>query len=117
MNCGVASCGIAFAIPDSLYRKASDDHDVWFWCPNGHNIHFLGPSDAEKARERADFLERRLANAQEDARAANASLIATKGHLTRAKKRADRGVCQHCSRSFANVARHVAHMHPEAVQA
>lgn len=45
MHCGSDDCGIAFAIPDSLYRKANDDHSVWFYCPNGHHIHFLGIFD------------------------------------------------------------------------
>lgn len=112
MNCGVDGCGIAFAIPDSLHRKANDDHATWFWCPNGHKIHFLGKSDRQRAEEKASDLERRLANAQEDTRATHASLVATKGHLTRVKRRADAGVCQHCRRSFANVARHMEDKHP-----
>lgn len=117
MTCGVPGCGIAFAIPASLYRKANDDHGIWFYCPNGHHIHFLGKSDTEKASERAEWLSRQLANRDEDVRAARASLIATKGHLTRTKKRAEKGVCLHCNRHFANVQRHVESQHPETVNA
>jgi len=40
---------------------------------------------------------------------------ATKGQLTKARKRADRGVCQHCHRSFVDVARHVATKHPSVL--
>lgn len=115
LNCGVRGCGIAFAIPVSLYRDATADHSIGFWCPNGHKVYFLGASEVDKAKARADRLERQVANAQEDARAAHASLVATKGHLTRVKKRADKGVCLHCNRHFANVQRHVEHMHPDTV--
>ena len=38
---------------------------------------------------------------------------ATKGQLTRARKRAANGVCPCCHRSFENVARHVAKQHPD----
>jgi hypothetical protein len=115
MTCDVHGCGITFAIPTSLYDRANDDHDVWFWCPNGHHIHFMGETERQRAERRAARLERQLANRDEDVRSARASLIATKGHLTRAKKRADNGICQHCNRSFRNVADHVRTEHPEAV--
>ena len=110
------TCGMDFAMPTGFDRRRHDDHD-WFYCPAGHKQHYTGPSDAERAKQRAERLERQLANREEDVRAARASLIATKGHLTRAKKRADNGVCQHCNRSFRNVADHVRTQHPDAVQA
>jgi hypothetical protein len=85
-----------------------------FYCPNGHNMGW-DETEEDRQRARAERLERQLANAQEGERSYRASLIATKGALTKARKRADKGVCQHCNRHFANVERHVAHMHPDAV--
>lgn len=117
-----AECGVVFAVTVELEKRRRQTGER-FYCPNGHTLVFR-EIEADRLRKESDRqkdliaqLDRRVANAQEDARAAHASLVATKGHLTRVKRRADAGVCQHCNRSFANVARHVEHMHPEAVRA
>lgn len=107
-----ARCGVVFAINRDYEQRRRKDGSG-FYCPNGHSNIYQPALEAEKQKRQIATLERRLANAQEDARAANASLITTKGHLTRARKRADKGLCLHCNRHFANVERHVAHMHPE----
>lgn len=114
-------CGMTFGMSTDFERRRREDHD-WWYCPKGHQQHFAGPSDTEKAKRRATELERRLASREEDLLAERMRRneerrrhAATKGQLTKARKRADAGVCQHCNRTFANVARHVEHMHPEAV--
>lgn len=118
------NCGVLFAVTESFQQQCLDNPEKWFYCPNGHQQHYTGKTDAQKAKERAAELERRLASREEDLRAERMQReaerrrhAATKGQLTKARKRADAGVCQHCNRTFANVSRHVAHMHPEAVQA
>ena len=120
-------CGIAFAVTKEFNRECLDDRGPrgkQFYCPNGHGQHYTGKTEADRERERAEALaaqveraNRRAANAQEDARAARASLVATKGHLTRSRRRAAGGVCPCCNRTFANVARHVAGQHPAFVEA
>ncbi len=117
------NCGIQFGVPAAFDKLRRDDHGT-FYCPAGHGQSYTGKTAAQKAEERAaalaqqlEWASRRAANAQEDARAAHASLVATRGHLTRAKKRAAHGVCPCCSRTFANVALHVAGQHPEFVEA
>ena len=117
LDCGVGGCGIAFAIPTSLYTRARDDHSVCFYCPNGHHVGFTGKSDRQKAAERAEFYRQQLASREEDVRAERAAHAATKGKLTKARKRADAGVCQHCHRSFQNVSRHVKSQHADVVAA
>jgi hypothetical protein len=112
-HCG--SCGVHFGM-DASQLKARREDGGSFFCPNGDKISFH-ETEADKQRKRAERLERQVANREEDLRVERASHTATKGHLTRAKKRADRGVCQHCHRHFANVERHVASQHPEAVAA
>jgi hypothetical protein len=107
------SCGVLFGIPNSMQRRLRDTHAP-FYCPNGHAQSYTGQSEAEKARRRAAELERRLASRDDDLRAERMAHSATKGQLTRTRKRADAGVCQHCHRSFVKLARHVAHMHPAA---
>lgn len=39
-----------------------------------------------------------------------------KGQLTKLRNRIANGVCPWCQRSFANVARHVEHQHPDQVE-
>ena len=109
-------CGMHHAIPKALYdhmvhKRDNNQTQPNVYCPAGHTWIVSGESALDKERRKADRLERQLANRDESLRIERASHIATKGHLTRAKTRADRGVCQHCNRSFVNVARHVAHMH------
>lgn len=41
---------------------------------------------------------------------------ATKGQLTKTKKRIANGVCPCCNRSFANLERHMAGQHPDYPQ-
>jgi hypothetical protein len=110
-----AACGMVFGISEEFESRRRADHAL-FYCPAGHSQSYTGPSEAEKQRQRAERLERQLANKDEDLRVTRASLVATKGQLTKVKQRADRGVCQHCHRSFVNVSRHVATKHPEVTK-
>lgn len=102
-------CGIALAIPSNLDRVARDEgHDVH--CPLGHAFVY-GESnekklEAERWRHRAT---RDLLAAEER------SHQATRGHLTRQKKRAVEGVCPCCKRTFKQLARHMSAKHPEYV--
>lgn len=113
------SCGISYAMPRQFEKKRREDGGT-FYCPNGHGAVFrkstatIEKERREAAEQETQRLRDRLvaeANAREALRRRHA---ATKGQLTKVRKRADAGVCQHCNRSFANVARHVAHMHPES---
>lgn len=105
-------CEIRFAIPKPLYEVRLVDGEL-FYCPLGHSQYFPpGKSQIELEREAKIKAERQLASREEDLRSERASHAATKGHLTRAKERAEAGVCPHCHRSFAQVKRHVERMHP-----
>lgn len=113
------SCGVSFAINSGYEHRRREDHKA-FYCPNGHSMSYSGKTDAEKERERAARLERRLANKDEDLRAERAAhattrnrLTATKGVLTKTKKRIAHGVCPCCKRTFANVERHMSNQHPD----
>jgi hypothetical protein len=114
-----AACSVDFGIGDDFMARRRKDHGV-FYCPNGHQNYYSGDNAEEAAKKEAE----RLARVADSLRASNALLrdqraaarrqaTAYKGVATRVKNRADKGVCQHCNRSFSNVARHVAHMHGE----
>lgn len=116
-----ASCGIVFAVPEQWDQKRRDDGKS-FWCPNGHSLHYGDNTlakrlaqaerdrDAAKARARAAWDQADAAWKQGEAeRRAHA---ATKGQLTKTRKRVANGVCPCCNRSFANLSRHMAGQHP-----
>lgn len=110
-------CGMTYAIPKDLYdhmlhKRNNNLRQPDTYCPLGHTWVISGKSELDIEREKAKRLERSLANREEDLRAERASHIATKGVLTKTRKRAAKGVCQHCHRSFVNMARHVATKHP-----
>ncbi|MEC4836842.1 hypothetical protein R2362_20105 [Mycobacteroides chelonae] len=113
------NCGMAFAMPGEFERRRREDRKN-FYCPAGHGQHYTGKTEAEKQRERADRLQRQVEAREADIRFEQRRLeserrahAATKGTLTKTKKRIANGVCPCCNRSFANVARHVAGQHPE----
>lgn len=118
--CGV--CGVTFAMPVVLQRKAAADHSVAFWCPNGCRLVYLGETEAEKLQRQLDAELRRVTRLRDDAaRAAaerdqtKASLRTQKGVTTKLKKRIAAGVCPvpECHRSFSSLAEHIAKEHPE----
>jgi len=107
-------CGVAFGVPAHLKEKRLNDHRSFF-CPNGHEQHYTGPTEADKLRKQLEtanysraFYERRLGEEVRSKRAVRA-------HLTKAKKKLDRvahGVCPCCNRSFQNLRRHMSAKHP-----
>lgn len=116
------SCHITYAIPQSL--KASmlewrgDRADCRGWkttCPMGHTWWYVGESELDR--------ERRLRKNAEASRQATRDLLkheershaATRGHLTRAKRRAHAGVCpvEGCKRHFKDLERHIESKHPD----
>ncbi len=101
-------CGIRVAIPDNLFRYAHDRKGHAIFCPLGHEFVF---GNSYEERYRAEL--RRVEATRDLLAAEERSHSATKGQLTRARKRAAAGVCPCCQRTFQNVARHVATKHPD----
>lgn len=115
------ACGISFGIPKNLQAQLRQNHE-WFYCPMGHQQHYVGKTEEEKLRERLVSEENARVRVQAQLDQERASHSATKGQLTKAKKqvhRAERGVCpvKGCKRSFVDVERHVRTKHPEVVHA
>lgn len=103
-------CGIPFAIPDDLYRSRRADGKN-FYCPQGHSASYRDSENVTLKRELDRAVDRAAA---ERARAdgAEASLRATKGHVTRLRKRVIEGECPLCGQHLRDLARHVARVHP-----
>lgn len=112
------SCGVIFGLPGEFYRDRLRDGKFWH-CPNGHSQHFTETTEMRLKKEK-EALERRMASVREDARSAWAETelerrrhAATKGQLTKTRKRVVAGVCPCCNRTFQQLSRHMASKHPD----
>lgn len=104
------ACGIVFGMPLDFYKECQSNTERWFFCPNGHRQHY---TESEETRLRRQLENERdnVAYWRSQQALTEGSLRATKGHLTRLRKRAEAGVCIHCNRTFQNVARHMESQH------
>lgn len=112
-------CHVLFAITEELRDRRLEDKKQFF-CPNGHSQSYVGETKEEKLRKERDALERQLASARgnekyyrERAESEKKSHAATKGVLTKTKKRVANGVCPVCNRSFVQLANHMQGQHPQ----
>lgn len=105
------SCNITFAVPEEWLGIRRDTGES-FWCPNGHSLAFKETAEQrlakalEAERARVEFWR---VEADREKRAASVA----KGRATKLRKRAEAGVCPHCTRSFVQLARHVKAKHSE----
>lgn len=108
--CG--TCGIMYALPCEMLERARNDPSLWWYCPNGHHWHYLTETPEQKLRKAQEALARERARHDQT----QASLSATRGVVTRQRKRLQRvskGVCPCCNRSFADLKRHMQSKHPD----
>ena len=87
------SCGIQFGVPASWLKKHKDNHTS-FYCPNGHKLHYPGPSEAEKLLRKIELLKEDnkrawsyQRQAVEKAQRESLSHRATRGHVTRLRNK------------------------------
>ena len=113
------NCGIPFAMTTQLQQEYKRNHAI-FYCPKGHQQYYSGKSDEEKLQDQVAALENKLQNKQKEkewaeqaTRNAKNQARAQKGAKTKLKNRIKNGVCPCCTRTFANVSRHMANQHPE----
>jgi hypothetical protein len=108
-------CGVLFAMTAEYRQKRLADHSLNFYCPNGHGQAYIGKTEAERERERREAAERREKYWRSSAEDTERRLRATKGVVTKMRKRVTAGTCPFgCRRHFANLERHVASKHPGA---
>jgi hypothetical protein len=112
-------CHMLFGVPEAFYDRRNRDK-ACFYCPNGHQQHYTGKSDAQKLREANAAREdaQRRATAAEDAQA---RLLRQRDKaqkdLKASQRRAEATVCPHCPRSFIQLQRHIKTKHPDKVKA
>jgi hypothetical protein len=100
-------CGIRLAIPDNLYSYVNHHKGKAVFCPLGHEFVFNDTIEERLARERQEHRATRDLLAAEER-----SHAATKGQMTKLRKRVHAGVCPECKRTFQNLARHMESKHP-----
>lgn len=113
MECG--ECGITFAMPENFRRDRLNNHKLGWYCPNGHSRVFFGKTEAQKLRDELKSVRIDVTEQSQSRRKAERSLIATKGHFTRLKKKVAVGECPCCGAVFKNLRRHMTNKHPDWV--
>ena len=106
-------CGIVFAVPEGYNNARREDHRT-FYCPNGHNLHYPQESNAEKFQRLYHEAEKRAGRNYDRAEATERSLVATKGHVTRLRKKVLAGECPFCGQHLRDLERHISRQHPDA---
>ena len=112
------ACGTAFAMEESL-RENRLMHKDNFYCPNGHSQVYVGePLDKKCKRQESQLKNEKETRIwwQDEAETKARSLSATKGVLTKTKKRIANGICPSCNRQFTNLQRHMKTKHPNYVE-
>lgn len=114
-------CGIVVAIPSDLHDYAVRKGTEVF-CPLGHRFVYGDGENArlkreiEQERQRAVRLRAEIDQKRAEIEHQRRRIAATKGALTKTKKRIGNGVCPCCNRHFANVERHMKTKHPEVAE-
>jgi hypothetical protein len=114
-RCG--ECGVTWAMPDWFLDERKEDHVDWY-CPNGHCFVFSGESEKEKLKRQLKQAKDSLARTTARADQTEASLRATKGVVTKQRRKLEKvvaGVCpvDGCKRHFRDLRRHMSTKHPD----
>lgn len=122
LNCG--ECGGTYAINERYRRQKYEKRGHWHCpycrCSWGYSAGNSKIDDLEselaQAKRQADYHQQRARENADDAAAARRRLHATKGVVTKQRKKLERvkaGVCPCCNRTFQNLQQHMANKHPE----
>lgn len=106
-------CGIRHAIPSELDQALRRDKKQAVHCPVGHEYVHAGLSAAQELQQQRAAADAREVALRDQLQAERRQHAATKGKLTRMRKRIAAGVCPCCTRSFRQVRQHMERMHPD----
>jgi hypothetical protein len=107
------TCCVVYGLSSELEQRRQETGENWY-CPNGHSVVFR-KSDVGIEKERREHAEREAAYWQSEADRHSRAHSATKGQLTKMRKRIQAGVCPHCNRTFQQLARHMERKHLSAM--
>ncbi len=117
-------CALRFGIPAQLYRRVVTEAFGTVHCPAcNKETGWSESADRKTIRQLESKLKWEMENtqrererrerAEQSKKRVEASLIATKGVVTKIKKRVGVGVCPCCNRTFKQLSAHMAQKHPE----
>lgn len=106
------SCGVPFGIAAEMNKELINNHRS-FYCPNGHRQNYIGKTQEEKLKEELLVQKNLVNHHRNEADRKQRRLNALRGQQTKLKNRIKNGVCPCCNRSFVNLAKHMAHIHPD----
>jgi hypothetical protein len=116
-------CKSDVTLSDALYEAAKHSPDISFWCPYGHEQHFVaGETDEQRLRRERDNLKQQMARVEDEKNAALREAATERAARAEAerkakaiKRRAEAALCPCCNRSFSQLARHMKSKHPDVV--
>jgi len=116
------TCGVFHAMPAVLVDR-DREQGGYRYCPNGHQQGWSkDQSENEIIRRERDRLKQDAARLVEEASAAQSEAFEQRERAIKAetinkrlKKRAAAGACPCCKRTFANMAEHMKHRHPDFI--
>lgn len=111
-------CGLRHAVPSELQdfqdrQFDNGEHQNGIYCPLGHSHIHAGDGEAARLAKQLEKANASAARVGAMLDQEKASHRATKGQLTKARKRISNGVCPCCNRQFVNVERHMKTQHPD----
>lgn len=111
------NCGVVFGM-DRSYKELRKKDRAMFFCPSGHQQHFVGETETEKLKKQLEqaqahskYLEERNDSLKKTNAATRAWLSRTTNEKERLLNRIKNGVCPCCKRTFQNLKRHMAVKH------
>lgn len=118
--CECGNCGVIYVVPKIVHQDHFDNGG-FAHCSNGHGWGWKeGNTEREAVRLERDRLKQKVAQLEDDKRAAwtaaNAQAdraVAAEKELKRTQTRIGAGVCPCCNRTFAKLARHMQSQHPD----
>ena len=116
VNISCPDCGVIFGLEPGYQAERRKSHQS-FYCPNGHKLHYPGMTEQEKEIERlktsVEWHRTRAETKAQEAETAKRSAAASRGVVTRIKKRITKGVCPCCNRYFRDLHQHMQGQHPD----
>lgn len=107
-------CGILYGVPVGFIEERQKDHRI-FTCPNGDQRYFPSKSREEELEEALQKERNKRYQLESQNKDLTKQLDGTLKQISKAKKRANVGLCPHCRRHFTNVERHIQTKHKDKI--
>ena len=80
-------CGIVFGMPVCLRDTLLGDGSLYFYCPNGHRLHYPGVDREQELSSQLSFTRDRLTSLRESNEYLKRRLAATQGVVTKMRNK------------------------------